>query len=561
MNPQLEKSIAKFFSLGLFVTTVIVIVRHVYDPVNISKLFVLGATAFGALVVVLDSKWRSSFLNNRIELCLFSWLFLAGLVATFFSTQPIQRSIYGASGRNFGLVTLISYLIIFIVLTQFKEITNIQLIMYSFGASGLVNIIYGILATYVTDPIQWNNVYGALLGTFGNPNFAGSFYGLMSAYLLALALDSNKNRYFRLASAIFIPLNFLCIVATNTTQGLLLFGLTNSIVLGFYLKLKLKNTWLLRASVVTFALTFSIILLGILQKGPLVDFVYKRTVSLRGVYWDAALNTGLNHFWTGVGLDGLGDWYRRYRSLKAATWLPGPDTVTNSAHNQFLDLFAFGGISLLLPYILLIILGFRSIYVIYKNQREFDFLPVTLTALFVGHVAQSTISLHQIGISVWGWVLVGLLSAYSKNLKFGHVNNRKMEARKSFSKDEPWNVGIFIGTCIGVIICIPPFTAEAKLVSAIKSQDYAKIDLALQQSYFTPLNSNAFNETIILLESNNLGEQALQLTRRAIKFNPDSFDSWKLLYYISKSTSSEKEQAKLNMMRLDPLNKKLEKLK
>ena len=561
MNQQLEKSIAKFFSLGLFVTTVIVIVGVVYDPVNISKLFVLGATALGALVVFLDSKWRSSILNNRTELLLFSWLFLAGLVATFFSTQPIQRSIYGVSGRNFGLITLVSYLVIFIVLTQFKEITNIRLIMYSFGASGLVNILYGILATYVSDPIQWNNVYGALLGTFGNPNFAGSFYGLMSAYLLALVLDSNKNKYLRLASAVLIPLNFLCIVATDTTQGLLVFGLTNSIVLGFYLKLKLRKNWLLRTFVATFALTFSVIFAGILQKGPLVDLVYKRSVSLRGVYWDAAFNAGLNNFWTGVGLDGLGDWYRRYRSLKAATWLPGPDTVTNSAHNQFLDLFAFGGITLLLPYILLIIFGIRSIYVIYKNQKEFDFLPVTLVALFVGHVAQSTISLHQIGISVWGWVLLGLLAAYSKNLKTSHVNIRNSETRKSFSKDEPWNVGIFIGTCIGLIISIPPFTAEAKLVSAIKSQDYAKVDSALQQSYFTPLNSDTLNKTIILLESNNLGEQALQQTRKAVKFNPDSFDSWKLLYYITKSTPSEKKQAKLNMKRLDPLNKKLEKLK
>jgi tetrahydromethanopterin S-methyltransferase subunit G len=209
----------------------------------------------------------------------------------------------------------------------------------------------------------------------------------------------------------------------------------------------------------------------------------------------------------------------------------------------------------------LIIFGIRSIYVIYKNQKEFDFLPVTLVALFVGHVAQSTISLHQIGISVWGWVLLGLLAAYSKNLKTSHVNIRNSETRKLFSKDEPWNVGIFIGTCIGLIISIPPFTAEAKLVSAIKSQDYAKVDSALQQSYFTPLNSDTLNKTIILLESNNLGEQALQQTRKAVKFNPDSFDSWKLLYYITKSTPSEKKQAKLNMKRLDPLNKKLEKLK
>jgi hypothetical protein len=58
-----------------------------------------------------------------------------------------------------------------------------------------------------------------------------------------------------------------------------------------------------------------------------------------------------------------------------------------------------------------------------------------------------------------------------------------------------------------------------------------------------------------------LSEQALQLARRAVVFNPDSFDSWKLLYYLSLSSTNDKNQAKSNMQRLDPLNKKLATLK
>ena len=34
----------------------------------------------------------------------------------------------------------------------------------------------------------------------------------------------------------------------------------------------------------------------------------------------------------------------------------------------------------------------------------------------------------------------------------------------------------------------------------------------------------------------------------------DAFDAWKLLYYISKSTQSDKDQALQNMKRLDPLH-------
>jgi len=226
-----------------------------------------------------------------------------------------------------------------------------------------------------------------------------------------------------------------------------------------------------------------------------------------------------------------------------------------------LDYFAFGGLALLIPYLLLVGIGFWSVYRINRNQKDFDFIPVTLIAMFIGHVAQSIISLHQIGITVWGWVLMALLSSYAKSLQTNKVAETSTTRKQKTNQDSPWSIGIFLGACIGVILCLPPFTAEAKLTSAVGSKDYYKIESALKYSYFTPLNSESLNRTIILLETNNLSEQALQLARRAVVFNPDSFDSWKLLYYLSLSSTNDKNKAKSNMQRLDPLNKKLATLK
>jgi len=39
-----------------------------------------------------------------------------------------------------------------------------------------------------------------------------------------------------------------------------------------------------------------------------------------------------------------------------------------------------------------------------------------------------------------------------------------------------------------------------------------------------------------------------------VKFNPDFTDAWKLLYYVTGATSAEKQTAKEQLIRLDPLN-------
>jgi len=561
MDLKLEKSISNFLGFGLFLTTVIVIVGPVSDPVNISKLVVLGTFSFGASVVFLDDKFRRSLIDSRVEYLVALSLIVSALLATIFSSQPIQRSIYGITGRNFGLLTLVSYLILFLVISQISTEKHLKKILYSFGTAGLINVLYGIIATYITDPIQWNNVYGALLGTFGNPNFAGSFYGLFSAYLTSIVLDRKIDKRMRLAVTTIIPLNLLCILATDTTQGLLVFALSNTIIIFLYLKLELKNKVLTNSFILISLSSAILVIAGIFQKGPFQTFLYKRSVSLRGVYWEAAFRTGKEHLFTGVGLDGFGDWYRRERSFKAATWLPGPETVTNSAHNYFLDLFAFGGLPMFISYILFIFLGFRACFRIYKKTLNFDFFPISLIALFIGFVAQSVISLQQIGISIWGWIFVGLLLANSRKIEKtsdGFLNKNKREKNRNSS---PWNIGIFVGTCLGFVLSIPPYSAEASLTSAIKSREYSRIEKALEPSYFKPLNSENLNSTIVLLANNNLSVQALDLVRKAVKFNPDSFDSWKLQYYIPGASKMEKSSALINMKRLDPLNRRLEKLK
>jgi hypothetical protein len=56
------------------------------------------------------------------------------------------------------------------------------------------------------------------------------------------------------------------------------------------------------------------------------------------------------------------------------------------------------------------------------------------------------------------------------------------------------------------------------------------------------------------LESSNLFDLSHKYALEGVKWNPESYDLWRTLYFIKNSTADERELALENMKRLDPLN-------
>jgi hypothetical protein len=54
-----------------------------------------------------------------------------------------------------------------------------------------------------------------------------------------------------------------------------------------------------------------------------------------------------------------------------------------------------------------------------------------------------------------------------------------------------------------------------------------------------------------------LYDLAYKYAKIGVETNPDSFDCWKMLYYIQKTSPEEREEAKKNLLRLDPMNKNI----
>jgi hypothetical protein len=559
-----SKLTAKIIAFSLAIVSVLVFTRSVTDPVNVTKLFAIGGFAFAALGSILNPEALKVLTSRKLPLLSAIGFLLISTVVLMQSRAPMAQSLYGVYGRNNGFILYLCLSMLFVASLTVISKRHFSYVVYSLIFAGILNVTYGLWVMAFGDFISWNNQYGDLLGTFGNPNFIGSFFGMFSSVLFAAALSRALSPKVRISALIFLPIVFFTIMETKAVQGKVLFVAAGGIALFFYVRDRLQSKYWSMGYIAAAAISFLAALSGTLQKGPLANLLYKETVSLRGEYWSAGWQTGLSNPWFGAGFDSLGDWYRRSRRESALT-LPGVDTVTNAAHNVYMDLFAFGGWPLLVAYCAITICTLLSIVKFIRSNKGFDFTFVTLASVWTCYQLQSMISINQVGLAIWGWVIAGLIIAYANltgDLKdnatpnSGKKNTNRIQAQSSEVISPKLLAGIF--TVVGLLISVPPLSADMKWRDAQLSQDVNKVESTLKSSYMNPLSTNKLINVVGVFETNKFYDLAHKYAREAVQFNPNSYESWKTLTLLTKSSAEEKNEAFGMMKKLDPLNPTLE---
>ncbi|MEO0016112.1 MAG: hypothetical protein RL589_593 [Actinomycetota bacterium] len=552
-----EKFLSKIMAIGAGLTTVFIISGNVTDPVNTPKLLVLGIFALASFALVLGSALKSRLQSNFLLLTLLFGFIIQMMLSSTFSKAPKSQIMYGTYGRNNGLIMYVFLISVFCAALCLRRVESFTLIIKAFVLSGLVNLTYNLWVLVFGDFISWNNPYGNILGTFGNPNFIGAFLGMLFSCLSALVLDKEVSNFRKIIIIFGMILCAYEIIESSAVQGRVVAIFGSMIVLFMYLRSRFSSKILVAYSVIVCVLG-SLSLAGALQKGPLSAYIYKNSVSLRGQYWKAAWNTGEQNPWFGVGMDSFGDWYRRARDLRALE-LPGVNTVVNTAHNVPLDIFAFGGWPLLSLYVAIFGWSCRSAIQIIMNAKKFDTTAAVIISVWSGYQLQSIISINQIGLAVWGWLLSGLVIAYeisTRSIDESSSERRKVTQKVPKNLTTPVRVIIFsfVGALAGLVISIPPFASDLSWRNAQVKQSLPLIEESMTSSYFNPQNTQRYIDNIDLLERSQLYDLSRKYALEAVSWNPNSFDLWKLLYLIKESTDSEKLLAIENMRRLDPLN-------
>jgi len=561
LNRNIENPLAKLLYIGAPFIALLVSAYTNTDPVNAPKALALGAFSFGAVGIAvrygIGQLWRDS--KSAI---IFASLFLLFIISSvIFSTSPLDQLLYGVGGRNTGSVTYFGLTFLFIASLLIRSHKNFRNIVWALMFTGLVNFFYNLIVLFGKDPIPWNNTYGTILGTFGNPNFISAFMSIFISMTAAILFQSRLDLKFRFLGVVLILVSLYEVKRSFSLQGLIASALGFTIVGYFVVRSKFENKWFSRTYLLAALLGGMLVIAGMLQKGPLVNLVYKRTISLRGEYWHAGWNMGTSRPFSGLGMDSYGLWYRRLRN-QSALINPGPDTITNSAHNVFMDIFSGGGFPLFVIYLLISALVIQSVIKIAKRNQSYDAVFVALTVGWICYQAQSLISINQIGLAVWGWLFGGALIAYeisSRNPNFyigeaqGVKKSKGIRKSQNSSGETPAGVTLiaFIGFVVGIVVASPPAISDAKWRSALSSGNIDKIQTALGS---WPKDSSRLAQATGILSDNKLDDLAYKYAKLGTEINPDFFDAWRLLAAMKLATDADKKLSAENLYRLDPMN-------
>lgn len=562
MKRELENRLSFILAWGAFAVTIVLTDRITTDPVNVSKMVVLSVVGFSVLPILFIQKHELRA-KNRLVLIATSALVFFALISIFTSENTFERGLYGAFSRNTGLVTYASLALIFLGATLIARAQSFQKVITALTIAGVVNTIYSLLAASGNDIITWNNPYGAILGTFGNPNFISAFMGMFFTLLIVQIIDQNVSKRLKLLFVGLLPFVALTIYFSRSLQGFMVAVFGSILATYFYIKAKegyLNPSYLYLAGMLT---TGIISLAGVLGKGPLASFLYSYTVDLRGEYWKAGINMGLEKPITGIGIDSYGTYYRTFREL-SATIVPGIDVGTDTAHNVVIDIFAGTGFPGLISYLVIngyvLLLALKYI----KRLKTFDGTFYSIFLCWAAYQLQSLVSINQIGLAIWGWLLGGLVIAYSRlNLSDGSVDKQIDSPRLSRKKkskvqsdqllDASTSLKIMSGAIIGLLIALPPFVNDAKLRNFFSNQKgEAETVIALGQSW--PVDNLRLNKIIVSLANGKENDKARELaTFGTLKF-PNDYVSWWALDQLTRDGIPEKEFIRAKLHEIDPLN-------
>lgn len=383
------------------------------DPFNSPKfwLLILFAAFFMGFIFQSFQKIKSEQ-NLQILSVLLILFTLIGFISAL-NTDLKFTAFMGETQRRNGFFTYFALAIIMMITAIYFEISFVKKATYFAFFTGIALGIYGLMQISGRDFVDWVNPYNAIISTVGNPNFAAAIMAMMAILIFAPTLDSSYNKILRLSSLFLTLILVFTIYLSNARQGLLSFaiGLAVLITIWAYGKNRLLGYFF----VVSSAVVSSFAILGMLQVGPLSSLLYKGSVTVRGYYWDAGIAMVRANPFFGVGYDSYGSFFKEYREVGYPLKY-GFQITSSNAHNLPIQIFSTQGFIAGLLYLLLLVFIFWLGVCAIKRSAGNERIQIgAVFAAWLAYHAQSIVSIDNIGIAIWGWMLGGALVGLSMN--------------------------------------------------------------------------------------------------------------------------------------------------
>jgi O-antigen ligase len=524
------------------------------DPFNAPKSWVLsvaGFWLFGWIVFNIRNYARIETTRWAIVLAV---TYLLSMSFAFLATDNTYIGFFGEYQRKTGYLSYFSLIVIFLAASFLITIDNVKLFENAVLAVGFITASYGFLQHFNHDFVKWNNPFNPVITTLGNPDFAAAVMAIFAVISFGIAIRPDIKKWLRLLAGFNVALLFLVINFSQVRQGV--FAAVIGIVVVLIVWLNQRN------KILAYGLSgFSIIcggfgIAGMLNKGPLTSYIYKASVTYRGDYWRAGWRMFVHHPWFGVGLDRYGSYFRQYRDATQSL-RRGPDLIANAAHNVPLQLASTGGIFVLLSFLTLtIFIGYRGISALRNTQGTQQLLVAAIFGAWVAYEAQSFVSIDNLAIAIWGYILGGAIVGIS------FIRPQTSKSGNPSSSVQPM---------VSIILALIPVTISALFLQSESAMlKVSKVTVPhLQQVQWSSYETFASKPlTFKVVEPNFEGTIASDFAQlgdysraestliKIIKNDPRNFASKEILsevYEVQKNWKDAIEVRK-TMLKLDPYN-------
>ena len=533
--------------LGLASVTTLLVFPFFTDPVNLPKFIFLMTSAFSLayfagvvkpinLGFIFSKSFAHTIKKNPLAMVLL--LFVLGvLVSSLFSQSPLT-GIFGLSGRRNGFFTYFALFFLFLVAQQFNSMASLVQYLKTFAFVGSIQAIYMILQYLGIDPLPWDAVYeNRMFGTLGNPNFSSAFLAMSLPAMLYCAVSKINSRNLRIYFRISMVISLAAIVLSGVYQGPLSLIIAGVFTLFISIKLSGASNRLKFSSFIALLAAVLTVFLGILKIGPLGAIFAKSSFELRlRGYWPIATELGLTNLITGVGQEQFVNYFPR--ALDPSYRVKFGAVITDNAHNHPLHFFAEGGLLVFVPYVAFIVLTSIMIYrFCLRVSKEERFIALTTLGVWTAFVGQMLVSVDNMGLSIWIWILAGTIAGVSSqtgetlakpDLKIKSASRHS--ARRS-KKGKHQKVKVSLSSSLLIFLfCTQLALLDNKVwwIESARKQGSsvsiteADLDSLYERSKFWPIDPTLLSRTSSLLLSYGREDIGFSMINRAISMNPDS---------------------------------------
>lgn len=398
----------------LLVVLKVALVVFAFDPqaldsFALTKSVMSHITALALLVVliVLFTRDRRPFRITPLHIAIVLLVITFALATAFALDRTIAT--FGAWRRYLGFDQMLDNGVLFVgVAGAFRSRRERGLLAFGLLAIAVPEVAYGLLQRAGRDFVHYLENPGTLpIGSFGQPDIAGAYFGIVVACGLAVSVWpwSHIPRLIRIAAGSLTAVALFLGVATGT-RGTLLAIAGGSAALAVVVLFGRFRPRITTTTAIAIAAAGALVMAVTLAiAAPLLAATFGGSGASRLEIWQTAVRAVAARPLLGLGPDNFSAAYPSLHDIRSALF--SPFELQNSTHNIGLYVATSGGIAGLLAWGSVIVLT-ASIALYAAARREADGLILVLLGAYLG---QGTVTITDVGLDWMPFVAAGLAAS------------------------------------------------------------------------------------------------------------------------------------------------------